>query len=145
MSWSWLPEKAPCKAVLCAGRPRPPRCNSRKGTARSRSCAPSIPTKWMRYVIRNASRGNAIFPASAQSELGAAGRPGTPALSLLQLLSDPDLLLAARLVWHAAAARRMPATGRELEATVITVAGAGAPVAAGLALRQTVPDATAGD
>src|SRR5215207_2705624 len=81
---------------------------------------------------------------SAQAELSGAGRPGAPPLRRLQVLGDPDLLLAGRVGRAARATGGLPAALRELQAAVIAVAGVDGPVAARLALRELVPDTGAG-
>src|SRR5699024_6452341 len=63
----------------------------------------------------------------------------------LDLLGDVDLLGAAGLVGGGgvlAAAEGPPGLTRELQAAVVAVAGVDRPVAAGLALRDAVPDGT---
>src|SRR5699024_8478925 len=82
---------------------------------------------------------------SADAELRGAGGPGAPALLGLDLLGDVDLLGAAGLVGGGgvlAAAEGPPGLTRELQAAVVAVAGVDRPVAAGLALRDAVPDGT---
>src|SRR5690606_39118614 len=68
-----------------------------------------------------------------------AGGPGTDALAAQRVLRDADLLGAAGLVWHTGATVGSPGAQRELQATVVAVAGVDRPVATGLAGRDRVP------
>ncbi|VXA90338.1 conserved hypothetical protein [Curtobacterium sp. 8I-2] len=79
---------------------------------------------------------------AAQSELGGACGPGTPALRGEDALGDGDLGLAAGGGGVASATVRLPGAEVELQAAVVAVAGVDGPVAAGLALRELVPGRT---
>src|SRR5699024_4293341 len=84
-----------------------------------------------------ARRGRAV-----QAELRGAGGPRPPALAREGALRDGDLLLAGRLVGggrELGAAVGRPGARRELQPALVAVACVDGPVAAGLALRETVP------
>src|SRR5690625_5728205 len=85
---------------------------------------------------------------SADAQLGGAGGPGSPALRGLGLLGDVDLLGTGGLVRGGgvlAAPEGLPGGAGELQSAVVPVAGVDRPVAAGLALGQTVPHGAVGD
>src|SRR5690606_24966875 len=74
-----------------------------------------------------------------RSEVGAAHRPRAGALARENVLGDADLLFAAGVAGVAGAAVGLPGALRELQAAVVAVTGVDGPVAAALALRDSVP------
>src|SRR5688572_24513581 len=83
--------------------------------------------------------------SARQAQLARAGRPGAvPTRGVAELGRDRDLGLARGLAREAGAAVGLPGAEVELEAAVVAVAGVDGPVAAGLALREGVPDGAAG-
>ncbi len=80
-----------------------------------------------------------------QAKLGSAGWPLAPATTSLQGAGASNLFLTACLVRIAGATEALPGGQRELDATVVAVAGVDSPVAARFALCKAVPDATVSD
>ena len=109
---------------------------SRRGTAEVSDMGASV-------VSGGGSRFAARCRSSArEAERGGTGRPGAvPAGGVADLGGDGDLGLAAGVARQPGAAVGVPGAEVELQAAVVAVAGVDGPVAAGLALREPVPDA----
>src|SRR5699024_4913797 len=117
------------------------------GLVRARAITGLVRTRALRTtgIARRVRRAAGV--ALAQAQLGRAGRPRTPTLTVENVLGDRDLLTARCLVGARSvlgAAEGLPGGGGELEATVVAVAGIDRPVAAGLAFGQLVPGAVTG-
>src|SRR5699024_9470341 len=129
-------------ACHCAARPR--RTAARAGDETGRDTCDERAARGRRARERPGA-GDRPVRDSADAELRGAGGPGAPALLGLDLLGDVDLLGAAGLIGGGgvlAAAEGPAGLTRELQAAVVAVAGVDRPVAAGLALRDAVPDGT---
>src|SRR5699024_2333602 len=106
-----------------------------------RATLPSGPRNGASAPRMSVARSGERVLGSADAQLGGAGGPGSPALRRLGLLGDVDLLGTGGLVRGGgvlAAPEGLPGGAGELQSAVVPIAGVDRPVAAGLALGQTV-------